>query len=87
MPAPVTVEPTYQRPGIGNALIREGLSRAKELDLHQSVYEDMNRMICNPDLFLHSNGAPMLRFEVPENAFTALELGPGAPEGVSEKVK
>jgi putative acetyltransferase len=85
--APVSVHPGYQRQGIGSALIRAGLQKAGDLGYdsvivlgHEHYYPKFG--------FLPAAGwrinAP---FEVPSNAFMALELKPGGLSGVSGTVE
>ncbi len=85
--APVSVHPDHQHKGIGSALIRAGLQKALELGYdsvivlgHEHYYPKFG--------FLPAAGwqikAP---FEVPSNAFMALELKPGSLAGVSGTVE
>jgi len=85
--APVSVHPDHQRTGIGSALIRAGLQKARELGYnsvivlgHEHYYPKFG--------FLPASGweirAP---FEVPSAAFMALELRPGGLSGVSGTVE
>lgn len=85
--APVSVHPGYQNQGVGSALIREGLQKARDLAYdsvivlgHEHYYPKFG--------FLPAAGwqikAP---FEVPSYAFMALELRPCRLSGVSGTVE
>lgn len=85
--APVSVHPDYQSQGIGGVLIRTGLQKARELGYdsvivlgHEQYYPKFG--------FLPAAGwqikAP---FEVPSDAFMALELKPGGLLGVNGTVE
>jgi predicted N-acetyltransferase YhbS len=85
--APVSVHPDLQHRGIGTALIRAGLQKAGNLGYgsvivlgHEHYYPKFG--------FLPAAGwqikAP---FEVPSNAFMALELKPGGLSGVNGTVE
>lgn len=80
---PVAVLPSYQRQGIGSALIRAGLERCRDAG-HGAVV-----VLGSPAYYprfgfkqAHRYG---VRFEqdVPQDAFMLLELRPGALEGLS----
>lgn len=76
---PLSVLPEFQRRGIGKALVREGLSRLKELGAngcclvgHPGYYKK----------FGFENPAGLLFEGVPPEVFLALPLGGSAPKGV-----
>ena len=85
--APVAVEPAYQRLGLGNALIREGLSGARELGFKSVIVLGHEQYYPRFGFAPASQWQIKAPFEVPENAFMALELVPGSLEGVSGTVK
>jgi putative acetyltransferase len=75
---PVSVLPLYQRMGIGKALIREGLSRLKELGAkgcclvgHPQYYRK----------FGFENVAGLVLAGVPEEVFFALSFDGSFPQG------
>lgn len=75
---PVSVLPQYQRQGIGKALIREGLSRLKDMGAggcclvgHPAYYRQFG-FENTPDLVLE---------DVPPEVFFALPLGGRMPQG------
>ena len=75
---PVSVLPNHQRQGIGKALIREGLSRLKDMDAggcclvgHPAYYRKFGFQN-TPDLVLEG---------VPPEVFFALPLGGRMPQG------
>jgi len=85
--APLSVLPEYQNKGIGGRLITEALKAAKELGYHSVV------VLGHPDYYpkfgfkkasLWGIGAP---FEVPDEAFMALELSKNALYKVSGVVE
>ncbi len=75
---PVSVFPAYQRQGIGKALIREGLSRLKEMDAQGCC------LVGHPDYYkkFGFNNMPGLVLEgVPPEVFFALSFGGHTPQG------
>jgi putative acetyltransferase len=75
---PVSVLPAYQRQGIGKALIREGLSRLKELNAqgcclvgHPGYYER----------FGFKNMPGLVHEGVPQEVFFALSFDGNTPQG------
>lgn len=85
--APVAVAPERQRQGVGTALIREALKRAK-VKGHKVVI-----VLGHPEYYPRFGFVPAsqfgirARFDVPEEAFMALELKPGALEGRAGAVR
>jgi predicted N-acetyltransferase YhbS len=81
--APVSVLPRQQNQGIGKKLVDDALQYAKRLGF-QSVI-----VLGHPDYYVKFGFAPASRFdiqapfEVPDDAFMALELEKGALENVS----
>ena len=74
---PMAVLPTHQRKGIGSALVRAGLEEAKQLGFGAVV------LVGHPEFYPRFGFRPASRFDiacefdVPEEAFMALELQPG----------
>ena len=85
--APVSVVPEYQGKGIGSQLITEGLKRAKELG-YQSVI-----VPGHPEYYPKFGFKPASEwnirapFEVPDEAFLAIELEEDGLRGVSGTVE
>jgi putative acetyltransferase len=75
---PVSVLPTYQRQGVGKALIREGLSRLKDLGAQGCC------LVGHPDYYTRFGfkNVPGLVLEgVPQDVFFALSFGGQTPHG------
>ena len=75
---PVSVLPEYQRKGIGKALIREGLSRLKDLNAQGCC------LVGHPDYyrkFGFDNVAGLVHEGVPQEAFLALSFDGHTPQG------
>ena len=78
--APMAVTPAYQRQGIGSALVRSGLERCKALACSAVV------VLGHPEYYPRFGFLPASRFglrceyNVPDEAFMAMELAPGALE-------
>lgn len=85
--APMAVEPSRQRAGIGSALVRAGLERCKELGAAAAV------VLGHPAFYPKFGFLPAARFglaceyDVPPEAFMALELRAGALRGASGTVR
>jgi putative acetyltransferase len=83
--APVAVLPAHQRRGIGEQLIRCGL------DLLRAQSERIVIVLGHPDYYsrfrFSSEKARYLESPFPPEAFMALELSPGALEGIRGKVR
>ncbi|MFN8244711.1 MAG: N-acetyltransferase [Ferruginibacter sp.] len=81
--APVAVVPELQRKGIGSALIRAGLAKARELGYTSVI------VLGHPEYYPRFGFKPSVAwnikapFEAPENAFMAMELSEGALKDVS----
>jgi putative acetyltransferase len=82
--APVAVLPQQQRRGIGGQLIRQGL------DLLRNRGEKIVIVVGHPDYYprfgFSGEKARVLESPFPVEAFMALELGPGALDGVRGRV-
>lgn len=85
--APMAVEPSRQRAGIGSALVRAGLERCKALGAAAAV------VLGHPGFYPKFGFLPAARFglaseyDVPPEVFMALELQPGALRGASGTVR
>ena len=84
---PMAVLPKQQRKGVGSALVRAGLEESKELEFGAVV------LVGHPEFYPRFGFRPASRFElacefeVPEEAFMALELQPGFLADVSGTIK
>ena len=75
---PVSVEPAYQRQGVGKALIRAGLARLKEMKARGCC------LVGHPDYYkqLGFGNVPGLAHEgVPQEVFLALSFNGHTPQG------
>jgi len=75
---PVSVLPEYQRQGIGKALIREGLSRLKDMNAHGCC------LVGHPDYyrkFGFKNMPGLVHEGVPQEVFFALSFDGHTPQG------
>jgi putative acetyltransferase len=75
---PVSVLPQYQRKGIGKALIREGLSRLKNLNAQGCC------LVGHPDYYRKTgfeNMTGLVHEGVPQEVFLALSLDGHIPQG------
>ena len=85
--APMAVTPLRQRRGIGSALVRAGLARCQELGAVAVV------VVGHPEFYPKFGFSPAERFglkceyDVPAEAFMAIELHARALRGVSGTVK
>lgn len=85
--APLAVAPNRQRAGIGSALVCAGLERCKQLGAVAAV------VLGHPEFYPRFGFSPAARFgvaceyNVPLEAFMAIELRPGALRGASGTVK
>lgn len=85
--APVSVLPEYQSKGVGRLLITEALKEAKELGYNSVV------VLGHPDYYPKfgfkkaSSWGIKAPFEVPDEAFMAIELRDNALDGVSGVVE
>jgi putative acetyltransferase len=76
--APMAVTPACQRQGIGSALVRAGIDRCREIGVAAIV------VLGHPDFYPRFGFLPAARFgliceyDVPAQAFMAIELGPHA---------
>lgn len=85
--APMAVLPEHQRQHAGTALIDEGQARCKASGIHRIV------VLGHPEYYPRFGFTPASRFgitseyDVPDEAFMAMELAPGAFDGVAGLVK
>ena len=85
--APLAVRPEFQNQGIGSELVRDGLERCRRLG-HEIVV-----VVGHPEYYPRFGFSPARArgleapFPVPDEAFLALELVPGALDGVAGTVK
>jgi putative acetyltransferase len=83
--APMAVLPSHQRQGIGGSLIRRGL------ELLRDAGEQAVIVLGHPEYYprfgFSCEKARLLRSSFPPDAYMALELNPGALEGVRGKVR
>jgi putative acetyltransferase len=85
--APMAVAPPRQRSGIGSALVKAGLAHCKELGAVAVV------VLGHPEFYPKFGFSPAARFglkceyDVPAEAFMAIELRAGILRGASGTVK
>ncbi len=85
--APLAVLYGHQNRGVGSKLVRAGLERCRELGFRGVV------VVGHPDYYPRFGFAPAARYgltceyDVPESAFLALELEPGALAGTAGTVR
>ncbi|NJO12325.1 MAG: N-acetyltransferase [Gammaproteobacteria bacterium] len=81
--APMAVEPSHQRQGIGSALVRAGLERCRALGIGAVV------VLGHPEYYPRFGFSPAARFgigceyDAPEEAFLVAELQSGFLRGIS----
>ncbi|HUU46152.1 MAG TPA: N-acetyltransferase [Acidobacteriota bacterium] len=86
--APMSVLPEYQNLGIGSDLVRSALAECRGLG-HRAAF-----VLGHPDYYPRFGFVPSksrygidCEFEVPDDVFMALELVPGALEGIRGTMK
>ena len=85
--APMSVHPAYQRGGVGKALVKEGLKRARDLGFSSVI------VLGHPEYYPRFGFKPASAFgiktpfKVPENIFLAIELVDGALKNVKGVVE
>lgn len=83
---PMAILPTYQRQGIGSALVWEGLKRCTDSGFGAVV------VLGHPGFYPRFGFMPGSRFglssgyDVPDDVFMAVELQPGYLQGVSGRI-
>ncbi|HYG78336.1 MAG TPA: N-acetyltransferase [Planctomycetota bacterium] len=85
--APVSVLPRFQRCGIGSQLIRAGHEAAKRLGFTSSIVLGDPAYYSRCGYGKASQWQIRAPFDVPDDAFMALELSPGALSSVSGTVR
>ena len=85
--APMAVKPARQRQGVGGKLITYGLSRAKALGYTSVIVLGHEAYYPKYGFTPAINWQIKPPFEVPENAFMAIELVTGGLQGVTGTVK
>lgn len=84
---PMAVVPEVQRRGIGSELVRAGLEQCRQLGFTAVV------VLGHPDYYPRFGFSPASHFdidseyEVPDDVFLAMELQPGALNGVTGRVQ
>lgn len=81
--APVSVLPKYQGMGIGSKLIQEGLKRAKEMGYKSVIVLGHDKYYPKFGFKVASKFGIKAPFEVPDEAFMALELAPNGLDNVN----
>ena len=85
--APMAVERTHQKKGIGTALVRAGLEQCKALGYGAAV------VLGHPDYYPRFGFSPSTHFDIgceyeaPKETFMAVELQPGYLDGKSGTIK
>lgn len=79
--APMAVIPEYQKKGIGSKLVKGGLKRSKELGFSSVIVLGHSEYYPKFGFFKASKWGIKCPFEVPEEAFMAIELIDGALDG------
>lgn len=81
--APMAVRPDLQKAGIGSALIRTGLESCRKMDVGRVI------LLGHPEYYPRFGFQPASTFgikgdyEVPDEVFMAIELIPGAFDGIT----
>lgn len=83
--APVAVLPEYQRRGIGENLIRHGLEHLRELG--ERIVIVVGHAGYYPRFGFSTEQARTIESPFPRDVFMAMELEPGALEGVRGRVR
>ncbi len=76
--APMAVLPKFQKQGVGAKLIREGLDKARELGFDSVIVLGHKEYYPRFGFERASRWNIACPFEVPDEAFMAIELNPGA---------
>lgn len=85
--APMAVDPSHQRQGVGAALVRAGLERCRDLGFGAVVV--LGHASYYPRFGFRSAASFGVRsaYEAPEEAFMLIELAPGYIHGLSGTVQ
>lgn len=85
--APLAVKPSYQKQGVGKALIHQGLLLAKALGYKFVVVRGHSDYYTKFDFTKASNFNIECPFEVPDEAYMILELRENSLDGISGTVE
>lgn len=85
--APMAVKPSYQKIGVGSALIKEGLKRCKELGYHSVIVLGHPEYYSKFGFIKASTKGIFPPFDVPDEAFMVYELQPNAFKGIQGTVR
>jgi predicted N-acetyltransferase YhbS len=85
--APMAVDPEYQNRGIGSRLVEEGLEKAKASGFTSVVVLGHRTFYPRFGFVPASTWSITSPWDIPDDAFMAKELIPGALEGVSGRVE
>lgn len=85
--APMAVVPEYQRKGIGSALVREGLSRCRDLGCHAVVVVGHSEYYPRFGFVPAGRYALRCEYDVPADVFMVAELEAGSLNGASGLVR
>jgi putative acetyltransferase len=85
--APMAVLPDYQRKGIGSALVTEGLKRSRQLGYTAAVVLGHPKFYPRFGFKISTEFNIKYEYQVPEEAFMAMELKSGALKGKKGVVK
>jgi putative acetyltransferase len=85
--APMAVAPALQRSGIGSSLVRAGLDRCKELGAGAAVVLGHTKFYRRFGFVPAAHFSLDCEYDVPPEAFMAMELRPGALHGASGTVR
>jgi putative acetyltransferase len=80
---PMAVVPECQRSGVGSALVREGLTRCKQLAVHAVVVLGHAEYYPRFGFVPASRYAIRCEYDVPDDVFMIVEVKEGALDGVS----
>jgi putative acetyltransferase len=83
--APLAVTPAHQRSGIGGALVRQGLNELR--DIGERIVIVLGHPSYYPRFGFSREMARALESPFPPDALMALELSPGALDGVRGRVR
>jgi predicted N-acetyltransferase YhbS len=85
--APMAVNPAYQKKGIGGRLIKSGLEKARQLNFRSIIVVGHEQYYPKFGFIPAGQWNIKAPFDVPANAFMAIELIPHGLKGVKGMVK
>jgi len=85
--APMAVAPNRQRTGVGSALIREGLTRCRNLGAAGVVVQRHPAYYPRFGFANASNFGISSEYDVPDEVFMAMELSPGGLQSLEGQVR